>query len=219
MRLAIAMLLGGAAQAVAQEGAVAASDEPATTLGTVLIEGPERPLATAQVELLGQGAYALTDSLGHFRLVSIEPGWDTLQISLLEFESEKVPVFVQPGGLHRVELVVPYPFAQLADLTVQLLGPRAERMQGFGSRAGARPVTAGLSRERRSSEGGPFFSLRCFGQPRGREWPRTGGSSLWGATQFRACEAASPRPAGSWARVGRVEPADPSALLPSSWTA
>lgn len=138
MRLVLALLLGGAMHAAAQERPAAESDVRARIIGTVLIEGPDRPLATAQVELLVQGAYALTDSAGRFELASVTPGWDTLQVSLLEFESEKIPVFVQPGGLHPVELVVPYPFAQLEDLTVRLYGRPAERMLGYERRRAGR---------------------------------------------------------------------------------
>ena len=142
--LALALILSGGAHAAAQEPSTDAPAASARLVGRILIDGMERPLAAAQVELLAQGAYALTDSAGRFQLVSIEPGWDTLQISLLEFASEKIPVFVRPGALHRVELVVPYPFAVLEELTVELLGPRAQRMRGF--------------EQRRTTRNGRFFA-------------------------------------------------------------
>lgn len=109
-------------------------DDLAVLEGVVLVEGTSRPLPTALVALLGQDRRAFADSAGRFRLTGVAPGEDTLQVSLLEFRSERIPVTIAPGGRHSLELVVAYPSATLEELVVNIAGARSERMRGFERR-------------------------------------------------------------------------------------
>lgn len=127
----LASLACGSSPAAAQEPGDPA---PAVIEGVVLVEGTSRPLPTAIVELLGQGRQTIADSAGRFRLSSLAPGIDTLVVRLLEFESDRIPVTIAPGGTHRLELVVAYPSATLEELVVEVARTRSERMLGFERR-------------------------------------------------------------------------------------
>ena len=104
-------------------------------VGQVVAEGSEEPLAAARVELLGQPrAVTFTDSLGRFTLPALDPGPDTLRVSLPGFTSEKIPVQIEPGASYDVTLVIPYATTTLEELTVEVPGSATERMAGFESR-------------------------------------------------------------------------------------
>lgn len=127
----------GAALATAAPPAAAqqrADSAAAVIEGVVLVEGTNRPLPTALVELVGQGRRTIADEAGRFRLTSVAPGQDTLRIALLAFESDRIPVTIPPGGTYQLELVVAYPSATLEELVVQVARTRSERTLGFERR-------------------------------------------------------------------------------------
>lgn len=143
------------------------ADATAVLEGTVLAEGSGRPLATADVELLGQGRRTVADSLGRFQLAGLAPGRDTLRVGLLEFRSERIPVTIAPGGRHRVELVVAYPTATLEELVVEVASARAGRMRGFETRR-RRGIGSFITREEIERRDPPYLSWMFWALPRVR---------------------------------------------------
>jgi hypothetical protein len=119
------------------------------------------------VELLVQGRQVIADSLGRFRLVGIVPGPDPLQVALLEFRSEPIPVTIAAGGRHRVELVVAYPSATLEELVVKVAGARGERLRGFERRR-KRGLGSFITREEIERRRPPYLSSMFWGLSRVR---------------------------------------------------
>lgn len=140
---------------------------PAVLEGVVLVEGTSRPLPTAIVELVGQGRETISDDEGRFRLSSVVPGMDTLVIRLLEFESDRIPLTIAPGGRHRLELVVAYPSATLEELVVEVARTRSERMRGFEHRR-RRGIGSFITREEIERRNPPYLSWLFWGLKRVR---------------------------------------------------
>lgn len=142
-------------------------DSLAVLEGAVLAEGSERRLPGAVVELLSQERRTVADSHGRFRLAKLLPGPDTLRIALLGFESERLPVVIAPGGRHRIELTVAYPYTTLEEIVVEVSNRRVERMRGFEQRRrqGIGTFVTGEEIDRR---GLPFLSSLLWTLPRVR---------------------------------------------------
>ena len=171
-RVAAVALMAGCAAGLRANTSPAAAQEhreaaPAVIEGVVLVEGTSRPLPTAIVELLGQGRETIADDEGRFRLSSVVPGTDTLVIRLLEFESDRIPLTIAPGGTHRLELVVAYPSATLEELVVEVARTRSERMRGFEQRR-RRGIGSFITREEIERRNPALLSYMLWGMRRVR---------------------------------------------------
>ncbi|MFQ5679296.1 MAG: carboxypeptidase regulatory-like domain-containing protein [Gemmatimonadota bacterium] len=130
--LSIAVLLLLAAPVSGQEEEKPTSAQEAALVGTVTILGTQRPLPAALVRLLGRDVSTVTDSVGAFRFTGLEPGWDTVQVRYLSYDSQKVPVRLEAGRSVVVDVKVPYPAAVLKELEVEITDPR---LAGFRKRS------------------------------------------------------------------------------------
>lgn len=171
-RVAAVALVAGCAAGLRANTSPAVAQEhrevpPAVIEGVVLVEGTSRPLPTAIVELVGQGRETIADDEGRFRLTSVLPGTDTLVIRLLEFESDRIPLTIAPGGTHRLELVVAYPSATLEELVVEVARTRSERMRGFEHRR-RRGIGSFITREEIERRNPPYLSWLFWGLKRVR---------------------------------------------------
>ncbi|BAH38160.1 MAG TPA: carboxypeptidase-like regulatory domain-containing protein [Gemmatimonas aurantiaca] len=101
-------------------------------LGTVLAEQGERPIAGAQVELVGNGNMTTTDSSGVFALWDILPGRYRLLIRALGFAPLDIPLVVPDDGLDALEVLLP---PTLGRVEVKAGGvPREAHLRGFDQR-------------------------------------------------------------------------------------
>lgn len=101
-------------------------------LGTVLAEQGERPIAGAQVELVGNGNMTTTDSSGVFALWDIVPGRYRLMVRALGFAPLDVPLVVPVDGLDALEILLP---PTLGRVEVRAGGiPREAHLRGFDQR-------------------------------------------------------------------------------------
>ncbi|HVT40918.1 MAG TPA: carboxypeptidase regulatory-like domain-containing protein, partial [Gemmatimonadaceae bacterium] len=88
-----------------------------TIRGRVLAAGTQRPVADAQVTVLGSGVGALTGENGDFVLAQIPAGARQLQVRKVGFARVMQSVNVAAGGDARVDLMLNVAVAQL-DATV-----------------------------------------------------------------------------------------------------
>lgn len=134
---ALTLLLAGVlllpAAAPAQEGGddSAAEDSTATLTGQVVSAMTGGPLGDVRVLLKGSGLGAFTDSTGRFTIPDAPPGRDTVQVSLIGFAEEQVPLTLEGGHVTRVTLMLSESVLRVEDITVEV-----RRESGIGKLAG-----------------------------------------------------------------------------------
>lgn len=98
----------------------------ATLTGRVVSAMSGGPLGDARVLLKGSGHGAFTDSTGHFTIRDAPAGRDTLQVSLIGFAEEQVPLTLKPDHTTRVTLMLSETVLRVEDITVEVQSPRRE---------------------------------------------------------------------------------------------
>lgn len=111
-------------------------DTTAVLAGRVVLAASGAPTGDARVELVGQGHATITDSLGRFRLVGLEPGPDTLAVSRLGGQSAARPVRLEAGATTRVEVVLDPQVIDLGGFEVTVEGPPPTRLRRLADRIG-----------------------------------------------------------------------------------
>lgn len=132
---AAAVLLLGAALAVPAQ-AQEADSTTATLSGRVVSAMTGGPLGDARVVLKGSGRGAFTDSAGRFTIRDAPAGRDTLQVSLIGFAEEQVPLTLRPDHRTQVTLMLSETVLRVEDITVEVRSPRRElgKLSGFWDR-------------------------------------------------------------------------------------
>lgn len=127
-----------AAGVAAQEGDAGADDVPADSTavlyGTVREAGTGRTLAEAEVEVLGRGRTTLTDSTGGYRIGGLAPGQDSVRVKYLNGQSRPEFVWLDPGGVTRLDLELRPEAVEVAELEVEVEGIRDRRMREIRER-------------------------------------------------------------------------------------
>ncbi len=90
--------------------------------GRVVSEDTGEPLSNVLIELEAQGAQALTDSTGSFRMAGIAPMVDTVKASYFNLASSRAPVDLTGAGPHEIDLSLSGAAFAVADLVVQIRG-------------------------------------------------------------------------------------------------
>lgn len=127
----VAALAPGAAGA--QEGE-ADSDSTATLTGQVVSAMTGGPLDNARVVLKTSGRGAITDSTGHFTIADAPAGSDTVQVSLIGFAQEQVPLELKADRTTRVTFLLSETVLKVEDITVEVERERIGKLSGFEKR-------------------------------------------------------------------------------------
>lgn len=133
---AAAVALALAASPGAPASAQAPDSTTATLTGRVVSAMSGGPLGDARVLLKTSGHGAFTDSTGHFTIRDAPAGRDTLQVSLIGFAEEQVPLTLKPGHTTRVTLMLSQTVLRVEDISVEVQSPRREmgKLSGFWDR-------------------------------------------------------------------------------------
>ena len=117
-------------------GAQDADSTTANLTGQVVSAMTGGPLADARVLLKSSGRGAFTDSTGHFTIRDAPAGRDTLQVSLIGFAEEQVPLTLEADHTTRVTLMLSETVLRVEDITVEVRSPRREigKLSGFWDR-------------------------------------------------------------------------------------
>lgn len=102
--------------------------------GTVREAESDRPLEDAEVRLLGRDRTTLTDSTGAYRLRGLAPGEDSVAVEYLSGRSRAEYVWLDPGGVTRLDVELRPEAVEVAELQVEVEGIRDRRMQEIRQR-------------------------------------------------------------------------------------
>lgn len=124
---ALAALLAaafGPSAAAAQDGSsgrAATADSTATLVGKVVSAMTGGPLDDARVVLTSSGLGAFTDSAGGFRIADAPAGFvDTVEVSLIGYAEQTVPLRLQPGATNRATFSLSETVLRVSDLQVEV---------------------------------------------------------------------------------------------------
>ncbi len=118
----------------AQE-AGADGDSLATLTGQVVSAMTGGPLESARVVLTSTGRGAFTDATGQFTIADVPAGRDTVQVGLIGFAEESVPLELRGGHVTRVTLMLSETVLRVEDITVEVQGRREiGKLSGFYDR-------------------------------------------------------------------------------------
>jgi hypothetical protein len=131
-----AALIGGIASGLSGQ-------DLGTVAGTV-ITANDRPLASAQVRVLGSEATVLTDDAGHFRLTRLLPGAQTIEVRMLGYSRALVAVEIEPGLTRTVQVTLATQAVALKPVEITEEWAMSPGLRGF--------------HERRERGGGQFFT-------------------------------------------------------------
>lgn len=132
MALLLAAVLAGPARGQEAE----ADSTTATLTGQVVSAMTGGPLPDARVLLKTSGHGSFTDSTGHFTIRDAPAGRDTLQVSLIGFAEEQVPLTLEADRTTRVTLMLSETVLRVEDITVEVRSTRREigKLSGFWDR-------------------------------------------------------------------------------------
>jgi hypothetical protein len=120
---------------------------PAQELGALtgtVITTNDRPVASAQVRVIGSETIVLTDDEGQFRLTRLPPGAQTLEVRMLGYSRALVAIDIEPGLTRTVQVtLVTQPIA-LQPVEVTEVSAMSPGLRGF--------------HERRERGGGHYFT-------------------------------------------------------------
>lgn len=134
--LAIALLMAPMAlPGQEEEEGQAVEDSTATLSGQVVSAMTGGPLDDVRVVLKGSGLGAFTDSTGGFTIQNAPPGRDTVQVSLIGFAEEQVPLTLKPGHVTSVTLMLSETVLRVEDITVEVRRrDQIGKLSGFWNR-------------------------------------------------------------------------------------
>lgn len=136
--VAVAALLAPPMPAGAQEqdpgGPEARGDSTAVLYGVVREASTGRALAEAEVRVLGRGRTALTDSTGAYRIEGLAPGQDSVRVEYLNGRSRPEFVWLDRGGVTRLDLELRPEAVEVAELEVEVEGIQDRRMREIRER-------------------------------------------------------------------------------------
>lgn len=113
----------------------AAGDSVATLTGQVVSAMTGGPLESARVVLTSSGRGAFTDAEGRFTIADVPAGPDTVQVGLIGFAEEEVPLELRAGHVTRVTLLLSETVLRVEDITVEVQGRRElGKLSGFWDR-------------------------------------------------------------------------------------
>ena len=132
---AILLIAGGAPAALSAQERDAESDSLAVLTGQVVSAMTGGPLQDARVVLKGSGHGAFTDASGRFTIPDVPAGRDTVQVGLIGFAEQEVPLTLQPDRVTRVTLMLSETVLRVEDISVEVEG-REEigKLSGFYDR-------------------------------------------------------------------------------------
>lgn len=114
------LLLPASLQGQQQDEGEVLEDSTATLTGQVVSAMTGGPLDDVRVVLKNSGLGAFTDSTGAFTIRDAPPGRDTVQVSLIGFAEEQVPLSLKPGHVTRVTLMLSQTVLRVEDITVEV---------------------------------------------------------------------------------------------------
>lgn len=130
--LAAALVLAAPLPLSAQESA--APDSTANLVGQVVSAMTGGPLPSARVVLKVANRGAVTDSSGQFALRDVPAGRDTVQVSLIGFAEEQVPLTLKADRTTRVTFLLSETVLKVEDITVEVERERTGKLAGFEDR-------------------------------------------------------------------------------------
>lgn len=126
------VLTSGAAPA--QQEAEAGADSTANLTGQVVSAMTGGPLDNARVVLKKSGRGAITDSAGQFTIRGAPAGSDTVQVSLIGFAEEQVPLTLKADHTTDVTFLLSETVLKVEDITVEVERERIGKLSGFEKR-------------------------------------------------------------------------------------
>lgn len=136
-RSGVALGLSGLLLAVAPAGLAgqeAERDSAATLTGRVVSAMTGGPLPDARVVLKLSQRGAFTDSTGRFTIANVPPGQDTVQVTMIGFADEQLPIQLQPGATTEVTLLLSETVLRMEEITVTVERERTGKLAGFERR-------------------------------------------------------------------------------------
>lgn len=131
--LGLAGLLLAAAPA-GLAGQEARGDSAATLTGRVVSAMTGGPLPDARVVLKSSRRGTFTDSTGRFAIADVQPGQDTVQVTMLGFAEEQLPIQLEPGATTQVTLLLSETVLRMEEITVTVERERTGKLTGFERR-------------------------------------------------------------------------------------
>lgn len=134
-RLAFAALLASSALLLSPPDTGAQeSDSTATLTGVVRSAATGEPLGNASVILLESDSRAVTDAAGRFTLRGVRAGADVLQVRLIGFADESIPLGLAAGHVTRVKLLLSETVLRMEEIEVTVHRSAGDRLAGFRQR-------------------------------------------------------------------------------------
>lgn len=131
---AVTLATASPASAQGQEQDRARRDTTATLTGRVVSAMTGGPLPDARVVLKGAGLGAFTDSTGQFRIPNVPPGSDTVQVSMVGFAEEQLPIDLRPAATTTVTLLLSETVLRMEEISVTVERERSGKLAGFERR-------------------------------------------------------------------------------------
>ncbi len=110
-----------------------AAQELGTLTGTVITVA-QRPLAAAQVRMVGSDNVILTDIDGRFRLPNLWPGTQTLEVRMLGYSRVRLEVEIEPGLTRNVQVTLVMEAVALSPVEVTEESALSPGLRGFYER-------------------------------------------------------------------------------------
>lgn len=118
-----------------QEDAATAEDSVAVLTGQVVSAMTGGPLEGARVVLKGSGSGGFTDESGQFMIRNVPAGRDTVEVGLIGFATQQVPLTLKGGHVTRVTLMLSETVLRVEDITVEVEGEEEiGKLSGFYDR-------------------------------------------------------------------------------------
>jgi len=120
---------------LAQQDAARDASSAGTVAGTITDAETGEPLPSANVRIAGLQLGAATDLRGAYRILGVPTTADTLVVTFIGYETQRVPVAIEPGAVVRVDVALPLATVEGEGITVtaQLAGQKAALNQQVNS--------------------------------------------------------------------------------------
>ena len=121
--LALVLVASGSEPVSGQQDTLATRTSDAATAtftGRVVSAMTGGPLESARVVLTSSGRGAFTDERGVFTMDDVAPGRDTVEVGLMGFARERVPLTLKPGHVTRVTLMLSETVLRVENITVEV---------------------------------------------------------------------------------------------------
>lgn len=109
-------------------------DTSAVLTGTVVSALTGGPLEGAAVSVKGAPRAAYTDDRGRFSLMGLPPGRNTVDVAMIGFSKQQLPIELAPDGVTRVTLLLSRTVLEMEEISVTVRRDRVGKLREFHER-------------------------------------------------------------------------------------